>query len=69
MILGHSPRAPAANDPVARALTRASGTWGGYQVSGYGAWRQLDAEKKLELIEQALGLPANDLHDSFPLAL
>ena len=64
MTHGHSNLAPAANDAVARGLARASGTWGGYQ-----AWRQLDAERKLELIEQALGCPANDLHDCFPLAL
>jgi hypothetical protein len=55
MTYGHSPRAPAEN-AVARALAR------------YKAWRQLDAEKRFELIEQALGSPANDL-DSFPVAL
>ena len=59
---GHSNRASAVN-AVARALARASGTWGGYQ-----AWRQLDAEKRLELVEQALGCAANDC-DGFPLAL
>ena len=69
MTLGHSNRAPAAETAVTRAVARASGSWGGYQVSGFQAWRQLDAEKKIELVEQALGSPANDLHDSFPLAL
>ena len=62
MTYGHSNRAPAEN-VVARALARASGTWGGYQ-----AWRQLDADKRFELVEQALGCPANDL-DCFPVAL
>ena len=62
MTYGHSNRAPAEN-AVAKALARASGTWGGYQ-----AWRQLDAEKRLEIVEQALGCPANDL-DCFPVAL
>ena len=63
MTYGHSNRAPAMNAAVERALARASGTWGGYQ-----AWRQLDAEKRLELVEQALDCAANDL-DCFPLAL
>ena len=62
MTFGHSNRAPAEN-AVAKALARASGTWGGYQ-----AWRQLDAQKRLELVEQALGCPAND-PDCFPVAL
>ena len=67
MTYGHSPRAPA-EDPVAKALARASGTWGGYQVSGYHAWRGLDADKRLALIEQALTDAANDF-DRFPVAL
>jgi hypothetical protein len=62
MTYGHSNRAPAEN-VVAKALARASGTWGGYQ-----AWRQLDAEKRLALVEHALVSAAND-PDSFPLAL
>lgn len=53
-----------ANDPVIdRALARAAGTWGGYQ-----AWRQLDADLKLQLVEKALEA-ANDRIDPFPLAL
>ena len=63
MTYGHSNRAPAANAVVDRALASATGTWGGYQ-----AWRQLDPEKRLELVEQALSSAANDL-DSYPLAL
>ena len=63
MTYGHSNRVPAENAVVERALARAAGTWGGYQ-----AWRQLDAEKRLELVEQALGCAAND-PDCFPLAL
>jgi hypothetical protein len=62
MTYGHADRAPAEN-AVAKALARASGTWGGYQ-----AWRQLDAEKRLELVEQALVFAANDF-DRFPVAL
>jgi hypothetical protein len=64
MAYGLSTRAPAANSLVQRSLDRASETWGGYQ-----AWRQLDYEKRLELIEQALAAPANDIIDNFPLAL
>lgn len=61
MTYGQSIRAPGDN-AVQKALARASGTWGGYQ-----AWRQLDADRRLELIEQALK-PANDT-DAYPLAL
>jgi hypothetical protein len=47
-------------DPVvARELARASGTW---------AWRQLDADLKLKLVDKALEA-ANDRIDAFPLAL
>jgi hypothetical protein len=61
MTHGHSNRVPGGS-ALDRALARASGTWGGYQ-----AWRRLDAEKKFELVEQALG--CSDLDDCFPLAL
>jgi hypothetical protein len=64
MTYGHSIRASAASALTQRALERASGTWGGYQ-----AWRQLDPEERLQLVEQALTLPANDIIDDFPLAL
>jgi hypothetical protein len=63
MAYGLSTRASAANPVVERALARASGTWGGYQ-----AWRQLDVDRRLELVEEAM-VPANDRIDSFPLAL
>jgi hypothetical protein len=68
MAYGLSTRAPAENaakNPlVQRALSRASGTWGGYQ-----AWRQLEPEKRLELVERALAAPANDVVDGYPVAL
>ena len=64
MAYGLSTRTSAANAAVARALSRASGTWGGYQ-----AWRQLDAEKRFELVERALDCPANDFTDCLPIAL
>ena len=64
MTYGHRTRASAANAAaVERALARASGTWGGFQ-----AWRQLDSDRRFELVEQALK-PANDLIDEYPLAL
>lgn len=63
MTYGHSTRLSAANAAVQRALVRASGTWGGYQ-----AWRQLDAESRLALVEEALR-PANDFDDELPVAL
>jgi hypothetical protein len=58
--------ARASNEPtvVQRALERASGSWGGYQ-----AWHRLDPESRLDLVEQALSAPANDLVDDLPLAL
>lgn len=64
MAYGLSIRAPAAVSLVQRALDRAGGTWGGYQ-----AWRQLDPDKRLELVEKALATPANDVFDDYPLAL
>ena len=63
MTYGHSTRLSAENAAVQRALVRASGTWGGYQ-----AWRQLDAESRLALVEDALR-PANDFVDDLPVAL
>jgi hypothetical protein len=64
MTYGHTTGASAVNTLTQRALDRASGSWGGYQ-----AWRQLDPEKRLQLVEQALTTPANDVIDDFPLAL
>jgi hypothetical protein len=64
MAYGLSTRASVANALAKRALDRASGTWGGYQ-----AWRQLDTEKRIQLVEQALAVPANDVVDGFPAAL
>lgn len=63
MIDGHSTRASAASAALKRAVARAAGTWGGYQ-----AWRPLDPDTRLELVEQALKC-ANDCIDNFPLAL
>jgi hypothetical protein len=64
MAYGLSTRAPAETGLVQRALARANGSWGGYQ-----AWRQLDSDKRLEIIEQALAVPANDIVDGYPVAL
>jgi hypothetical protein len=63
MTYGHSTRLSAGNAAVERALARASGTWGGYQ-----AWRHLDPDRRLALVEEALR-PANDFEDNFPIAL
>jgi hypothetical protein len=64
MTYGRSTRASAESVLAQRAIDRATGPWGAYQ-----AWRQLDTEKRLELVEQALAVPANDIIDDFPLAL
>jgi len=63
MTYGQGSPASAKDPAVERALARASGTWGGYQ-----AWRQLDPDLRLQLIETALEA-ANDRIDPFPLAL
>jgi predicted phage gp36 major capsid-like protein len=63
MTYGQRSPASAKDETVERALARASGTWGGYQ-----AWRQLDADLRLQMIEKALQA-ANDRIDPYPLAL
>ena len=63
MTYGQWSRASAKDQAIERAAARALGSW-----SGYPAWRQLDPELKLELIDQALQA-ANDRIDQFPLAL
>jgi hypothetical protein len=63
MTHGHSTGASSRSSSVTRALARAAGTWGGYQ-----AWRQLDSDRRLELIEQALRT-SDGLIDDFSLAL
>jgi hypothetical protein len=63
MTYGHSIRLPAENAAVKRALDRTHGTWGGYQ-----AWKKLDVDCRLALVEQAL-TPANDVIDEFPVVL
>ena len=64
MTYGHSSRVSDQNVLTQHAIDRAAGTWGGYQT-----WRKLDTDQRLELIEQALAVPANDIIDDFPLAL
>ena len=63
MTYGHSTRVSDENATVQRALVRASGAWGRFR-----AWRELDANSRLALVEEALS-PANDFIDNFPVAL
>ena len=63
MASGHSIRMSAENAAVQRALTRASGTWGGYQ-----AWKELDADSRLALIDRVMRAD-NDFIDDLPVAL
>ncbi len=63
MIDGNSIGASAESSALSRALSRAAGSWGGYQ-----AWRQLDANRRLQLVEQALRT-TDGLIDDFSLAL
>jgi hypothetical protein len=64
MSSGQCTRASIEPTALERALERASGSWGGYQ-----AWRRLDADKRLDLVEKAMCAPANDVIDELPLAL
>ena len=63
MTYGHSTRLSAGNAMVERAIAKASGAFGGYQ-----AWRQLDADRRLAAVEEALRL-VSDFEDGFPVAL
>jgi hypothetical protein len=63
MAYGQCNQAPAHSPEVERALARAAGSWGGYQ-----AWRGLDEDQRLNLVDCALK-PANDLVDEYPIAL
>lgn len=40
-----------------------------HNFARYRRWRSLDFGYRLELVEKALKAPANDLIDSYPLAL
>jgi hypothetical protein len=62
MTYGHSTRAFIEDGPAAQAIqAQASRSTARF-------WRALDADRRLELIEQALK-PANDFIDDFPIAL
>ena len=63
MTYGLSTCVPTEDALTRQALARAEGSWGGYQ-----AWRRLNADHRLQLVEKALK-PANDLMDPYPLAL
>lgn len=65
MIHGNGTAVPATNGETAtRAAAKSTRAW-----SGFRAWRQLEAEDRLALIESALRIPANDFADELPLAL
>lgn len=40
-----------------------------HSFARYRRWQSLDSGHRLELVEQALKAPANDLFDAYPLAL
>ena len=63
MIHGHSTGVCTRSAAVCRALDRAAGGWGGYQ-----AWRQLDPDHRIQLVEQALKT-TDGILDDFSLAL
>jgi hypothetical protein len=35
----------------------------------FGAWRNLDTDRRFDMVQKALSAPANDLVDSYPVAL
>jgi hypothetical protein len=62
MAYGHSTRAFIEHGPVEQVAKADA------RRTTARAWRALDQARRLQLVEQALR-PANDLIDSFPLAL
>jgi hypothetical protein len=65
MAHGNGRAVPATTAETAtRAATNSARAW-----SGFGGWRELEAEDRLALIECALKIPANDFADDLPLAL
>ena len=65
MAYGFNPRLFIENGPAIHAdeaLARSSSI-------SFLAWRSLDRERRLALVEQALQVPANDDCDGFPIAL
>jgi hypothetical protein len=64
MAYGLRTRASASNAILKRALERAGGSWGGFQ-----AWRPLDVNARLELVERALQCANDDCTDGYPAAL
>ena len=49
-------------DTTVRAASRSIGT-------RFRTWQALDAERRMQAVNEALKAPANDLIDSYPLAL
>lgn len=56
LFLENGPAAQAANAQAVRPASR------------FASWRKLSSDRRLALVDQALGCPANDL-DCYPLAL
>ena len=64
MAYGLNPRLFIENGPAVRAAEAHARS----SSAAFRAWRRLDAEKRLALVEKALRAPANDLHE-YPIAL
>lgn len=65
MAYGFNPRLFLENGPVIRAAEARARS----SSAPFHAWRSFDRERRLQLIEQALRVPANDDCDGLPLAL
>ena len=53
------------NGPAIRAASAAAAR----SSARFRNWKALDAERRLKAVDQALKAPANDLIDTYPLAL
>lgn len=65
MAYGLNPRLFIENGP-ARQAQQARET---RSTDAFRAWRKLNIDRRFELVEGALRAPANDLLDTFPIAL
>ena len=66
MTYGLSPQLFVENGPAVQAARSVAAR---RPSSGFLAWRNLDAERRLALIEDALAGAANDNRDGYPAAL
>jgi hypothetical protein len=64
MVDGNRAAVSSETDEIAYTGLASGPNWAGFR-----AWRQLEPEDRLALVESALKIPANDFADDLPLAL